>query len=269
MRILVVIPCLNEQQALPALLGQLGVAAGASRHQLVPLVIDDGSPDSTAAVARGLGVRVVRLRSNLGIGGAVQTGLRVAHEEQFDAAVQLDGDGQHPAEEIDALLAPLFAAEEPHDLVIGSRYLGNGPFRSTFLRRAGKAWLSIVLRAVYQVWVTDPTSGFRAFGPRALRLFQAQFPYDFPEPESVALCRLAGLRVSEVAATMRARQGGESSISGLAPIWYVLKVTAAVLLSGLRGARQRARMEALCRTSSPPIGSLPSSVSPARSRSSG
>jgi glycosyltransferase involved in cell wall biosynthesis len=273
-RVLVVIPSFNERAALPAVLADVGAAAAASSHTIEPVVVDDGSADDSSAVARGLGVRVVRLCSNLGIGGAVQTGLRLAWEEGFDCAVQFDGDGQHLAREIDRLLLRLDDDPAP-DLVVGSRYLQCVGFQSTVLRRAGKGWLSMILRVFVGLRATDPTSGFRLFGPRALHVFQGTFPYDFPEAEALSMAHLAGLRIVEQPVEMRERQGGASSIQGLLTAYYVLKVTAAILIDVVRGSRHRlvplppAQLETRWKTSSAGTGSSSSSASALPSPSSG
>jgi hypothetical protein len=223
MRVLVVVPAFNEEQALPALIGELRAAGDAEI-----VVIDDGSTDRTAAVTRAAGARVVRLGRNLGIGGAVQCGLRIAFREGFDCAVQVDGDGQHPPGEIGKLLGPRDA-----DLVVGTRYAGGSAFRSTTMRRLGSWWLARLLRLL-GLRVTDPTSGFRVYHRRALALFDQTYPYDYPEPEALAIARAAGLRVAEVPVAMRERQGGRSSIAGLRAPYYMLKVTLAVILSYFR-----------------------------------
>jgi glycosyltransferase involved in cell wall biosynthesis len=225
-RIVAIIPAYNEQAALGDVLAELRELPR-DGFVLDIVVVDDGSTDRTSAVAQAGGARVLRLCRNLGIGGAVQAGLRLAHRERYDAAVQVDGDGQHPPRELANLL------RRPADLVIGTRYRDHGGFRSTPLRRAGSWWLRVVLRSV-GVRVSDPTSGFRVYGKRALRLFDFTYPYDFPEPESLAVARAAGLTIDEVPVTMRERRGGRSSIATFDSIYYMVKVTVAVLLAYAR-----------------------------------
>ena len=224
MRVLVVVPALNEARNLPA------VATGlrACGEPVEACVVDDGSTDGTAEVARGLGLQVLRLPVNLGIGGAVQTGYRWARAQGYDAVVQLDGDDQHDAADLPALLGPLRRGEA--DLVVGSRFLKAGGFRSTWARRLAIRYLSWFLRLRCGARVSDPTSGFRAAGPRAVALFAEDYPSDYPEPEAIALARRRGLAVVEVPVSMRARGHGRSSISPLGSLYYLVKVSTALLL---------------------------------------
>ena len=242
MRLLVIVPAYNEEEALGGLLAEIRALPDLGAT-IETVVVDDGSIDKTAAVARAGGARVLRLCGNLGIGGAVQSGLRLAHREGFDFAVQIDGDGQHPPGELHRLLAPALAASPP-DLIVGTRYRDKDNFRSTVLRRVGSWWLRVVLRVVAGLRISDPTSGFRLYGARALGLFDETYPYDFPEPESLAIARAAGLSVAEVPVTMRERQGGRSSIAGFSTVYYMLKVTLAVALTYVRARRRRPKDEA-------------------------
>jgi len=224
MRVAVIVPAFNEAKSLPALAAEL------TGHPLRPdvCVIDDGSSDGTARVAAGLGLAVVRLPFNLGIGGAVQAGYAWSAARGHEVAVQVDGDGQHDAAWLEPLLEPIRAGRA--DLVVGSRFLAPGGFRSTVTRRTGIRYLCWFLRLRCGVRVTDPTSGFRAAGRRAIELFAAAYPSDYPEPEAIALAVRAGLRVEEVPVRMRQRAHGASSITGLRSLYYLVKVSLALLL---------------------------------------
>jgi glycosyltransferase involved in cell wall biosynthesis len=239
-RLLVIIPAYNEQAALGGLLAEMRALPPAEGVTIETVVVDDGSADRTAEIAHANGARVLRLCRNLGIGGAVQSGLRLAYRERFDAAVQIDGDGQHPPSELPRLLEAMRGASSP-DLVVGTRYRDKDNFRSTLLRRLGSWWLRSILRLVARVRVSDPTSGYRVYGTRALRLFDETYPYDFPEPESLAIARAAGLSVVEVPVQMRERQGGRSSIAGFSTIYYMFKVTIAVALTYMRSRGRKPR----------------------------
>jgi glycosyltransferase involved in cell wall biosynthesis len=237
MRVLIVVPALNEERALGPLLADIQATVGKQELSAEVVVIDDASTDRTAETARAAGARVVSLCRNLGIGGAVQTGLRLALREGFDCAIQMDGDGQHPPLEVKTLLGGIQSTPPP-DIVVGSRYVRGLGFQSTWLRRSGNRWLGWVLWIVSGLRATDPTSGYRVYGPRALKLFDRSYPYDYPEPEALAMAKAAGLRVVDVPVVMKERQGGQSSIRRLQAVYYMLKVTLAVVLAYARNRRR-------------------------------
>ncbi len=232
MRVLAIIPAFNEAKNLPRLIQRFRATA----PQVDLCVVDDGSTDETSAVAAGLGATVLRLPSNLGIGGAVQTGYLWALRHGYDAAIQIDGDGQHDPSFISSVLAPLEQGDA--DVVIGSRFLGAGGFQSTQLRRVGIRYLSWFLRLRCGVIVTDPTSGFRAAGKKAIALFAGIYPADYPEPEAIALAKRSGLKVLEVPVTMEERQHGTSSIKFTGTLYYLIKVSLALLLLPASGQRE-------------------------------
>jgi glycosyltransferase involved in cell wall biosynthesis len=235
-RVLAIVPAFNEARNLP------GVAAALRRAapDVDACVVDDGSSDDTAAVAASLGLGVLRLPLNLGIGGAVQAGYLHARDRGYDLAVQIDGDGQHDPAFLGALIAPLLAGRA--DLVVGSRFLGDGGFKSTLVRRAGIRYLSWFLRLRCGVRVTDPTSGFRAASRRAIELFARHYPSDYPEPESVAVAHREGLRIEEVPVVMSARPHGASSITWARTLYYLVKVSLALLLLPVRERRSGAEV---------------------------
>jgi glycosyltransferase involved in cell wall biosynthesis len=242
MRVMFVVPAYNEQGALQGVIHELREQIRTLGVDGEVVVVDDGSVDRTSEVAYAAGARVLRLCRNLGIGGAVQVGLRAAWRERFDCAIQVDGDGQHPAAEVRKLLARLSERPAP-DLIVGTRYSGAAGFRSTVLRRFGSFWLKLLLLVVARVRVSDPTSGYRVYGPRALELFEHNYPYDYPEPESLAVAAAARLRIVEEPVVMRGRQHGRSSIAGWYAPYYMLKTSLAVVLSYLRNRRPAPREE--------------------------
>ncbi len=231
MRAVAIVPAFNEARSLPIVLEEL--------RDSVPgcdiCVVDDGSMDQTAAVATVVGATVLRCPVNLGIGGAVQTGYLWARDHGYEAAVQLDGDGQHDPRSVPALLQPI--REGAAQVVVGSRFLGRTGFRSTAVRRLGIRYLSLFLRLRCGARVTDPTSGFRAVDRTAIELFAASYPPDYPEPESIALAVRRGLRVAEVPVQMRHRAHGRSSIGALRTLYYLVKVSLALVLLPARPRR--------------------------------
>ena len=218
----------NEEEALPGVLAEL--------ERECPgwsvVVVSDGSTDGTGACARRSGAALLQLPFNAGVAAAEQTGFLYARSLGAGVVVRLDGDGQHPAAEARRVVAALEETEA--DVVIGSRFLRPGGFRSTFTRRAGIRWLSFLLRVFGGLRIADPTSGLRAFGQRAIALLSRVYPHGYPEPESNLLLGRAGLRVEEVPVTMRARDGGRSSLRGWSTVYYPVKVSFALLVEALR-----------------------------------
>ena len=227
-RVLAIVPAYNESANLPHVIGDL--------RQHCPdwdvVVVDDGSRDATGQVATVLGAVVLQLPFNLGIGGAVQTGLIYADRHGYEVAVQLDGDGQHNAREAARLVDTLLSRKA--DVVVGSRFFSPEGFRSTMVRRFGIRILCLVIRLLTRSCVTDPTSGQRALGRRAISLLACNYPQEYPEPETIYVLRQAGCHVIEVPVTMNARRGGRSSIRALDSLLYMVKVLLAILVQATR-----------------------------------
>jgi glycosyltransferase involved in cell wall biosynthesis len=237
MKNLIVIPAFNEEEALPQTLAHLGNLP----EGYEVLVVNDGSKDATGEVARQaarghrLPVHVVGLPVNSGIGAAVQTGYRFgARQGGYRYIIQLDADGQHDAGYVEALVEE--CERRVLDLCIGSRFLtpDEHNFRSTFVRRLGIRFFSWLISLLSGGRILDTTSGFRCAGPRAWRRFAECYPDDYPEPESLAWCLRNGLRVGELPVRMHERQGGVSSIRSLKPVYYMLKVSLAIVIDRLR-----------------------------------
>jgi hypothetical protein len=196
------------------------------------VVIDDGSSDGTRQSVAGL-VRVISLPCNLGIGGAVQTGLHIAQLEGYDLAIQVDGDGQHPPRELYKLLDAQRTSGS--DIVVGSRFhsVGEG-YKSTLTRRMGIRLFSLILSAICRTRITDPTSGFRVMNHRAIRVLSHRYSEDYPEVEALVVAHRAGLRVSETPVHMAERSAGTSSIGTFKSLIYMLKVPLAIFMDLLR-----------------------------------
>lgn len=218
MRLLAIVPCYNEA----ATVADVVRGVKAAHPDADVLVVDDGSTDETAENAAGVGAAVLELPYNMGIGAAMQSGYLFALEGGYDVAVQVDGDGQHDPEELHKILAPVLAGEA--DMVVGSRFIGGEGFKSTPMRRLGIALFSGVLSLLTGDPVSDPTSGFRAAGKKAIRLFAGEYPEDYPEVESLFLAHLAGLRLREIPVVMKPRGGGRSSITPVRSVYYMVKV---------------------------------------------
>lgn len=233
-KILVIIPALNEGKHVRRVVESVKSTV----PQAKILVVDDGSKDDTRLQAEQSGAQVVSAPYNLGIGGAVQIGFKIAEIEQADIAVQLDGDGQHDPLFIKDLVAPLVSGQL--DLCIGSRFLSEASaFKSTPLRRAGIAFFGRLLKLVTGLPITDATSGFRAWNRQMITLFAESYPIDFPEPETIQIAKRHGARIGEVPVKMRKRLGGRSSIRYLTTLYYMIKVTLAILIDGLRANPHR------------------------------
>jgi len=231
MNLLIIVPAYNEEESLPGVIQDL--------REHVPsadvLVINDGSRDSTARVAREWGVKVLDLPFNLGIGGAVQAGYLYAHQYSYDIAVQFDGDGQHIAAEIKKLIGPLESGRV--DLSIGSRFLNQGAYRAPVFRKLGIKIFSFVLSRILGMTITDSTSGFRAANRRVIEFFSRSYPDDYPEVESLVLLHKMNMRMEEVAVVMQGRTGGISSITPVRSAYYMLKVLMAIFIDLLKKIR--------------------------------
>ncbi len=227
-KVLIIIPAFNEARNLPRVVGDL-------RERCLSwdiVVVDDGSRDDTGDVASRLNTIVVRLPFNLGIGGAVQSGLKFGALHGYDVCVQVDGDGQHTAAATELLINALY--ESGDDVIVGSRFLSEGGFRSTFTRRLGIRVLQYVISRLTGQSVSDPTSGQRAFGRRAIALLANNYPQEYPEPEALYSLLRDGLRVKEIPVEMSPRQHGRSSIGRVDSILYMMKVLLAIFMHNSR-----------------------------------
>ena len=233
---IVIIPAFNEEKNLPNVLSELKEYD----PSLSIVVVDDGSTDRTAQVARKLHVNVLELPFNLGIGGAVQTGLKYACKNGFEIAIQVDADGQHIASEIEKLLGAL---QEGYDVVIGSRFIEESNYHSSLMRNVGIKIIALVNSFILGKKITDNTSGFRAFNRRAISFLSRHYPVDYPEPETIIILGRSGFRMKEVPVKMRQRLSGESSIGTIASIYFMIKVLLAIFIDIFKQYEEAANYE--------------------------
>ena len=232
MKIAAIVPAYNESNAIKNVVNELNAMSVNEKFQLTVVVVNDCSTDDTGIIIDQLNCVALHLPVNLGIGGAVQTGFRFAFENDFDFAIQVDGDGQHPAQEIPKIISG--AIENSWDVTIGSRFLTKEGFQSSSMRRAGIKYFSRLNKVLTGFSIHDTTSGFRLLNKKALAIVSEYYPDEYPEPEAIVLYARHNLRVGEVQVQMRERQGGVSSINSSGAVYYMGKVTLACLFTKMR-----------------------------------
>lgn len=235
-RILIILPAYNEQDTILNTIRSLENylhGSGEDKINFVDyVVINDGSTDCTEGILLDNQISHIRLISNLGIGGAVQTGYKYAKEHSYDIAIQYDGDGQHDPEYLPSILEPVVNGA---DMCIGSRFIGNASdFKSTAARRAGIKMISWAIRLVTGTKIYDPTSGFRAVGRRIIEEFAEHYPQEYPEPESIVELLKQGYQVEEVPVRMIERKAGRSSIRAFKTVYYMITVCLSIVITGMK-----------------------------------
>lgn len=232
MKIAVIVPAYNEEKSIAAVVEDILHVAHSQKLLVTVVVVNDCSKDATSEIISKLNCVALDLPINLGIGGAVQTGFKFAFENGFDFAIQIDGDGQHPASEIPKLISA--AEEQDMDVVIGSRFISKVGFQSSAVRRIGINYFKWLNRLMVGVKIFDSTSGFRLINNKALAIVSEYYPDEYPEPESIILYSLKHLKIGEVPVNMKERQGGVSSIGRLSSIYYMFKVSLAIIYTFIR-----------------------------------
>jgi glycosyltransferase involved in cell wall biosynthesis len=231
-KIAVVIPAYNEQEAIAGVVNEINAIALSSGLQIHPVVVNDCSLDNTWQIVGGLNCTGLNLPINLGIGGAVQTGFKYAFRNGFTHAVQVDGDGQHPAAEIPRLYEAM--QKQGLDVIIGSRFLENKGFQTSTMRRAGIGYFKWLNKLLIGQVITDSTSGLRMINREVLECVNHYYPDEYPEPEAIVIYSKRGFKIGELPVQMRERQGGVSSISPFGSVYYMVKVTLAILFTYMR-----------------------------------
>lgn len=227
---LVIMPAWNEA----AVIGDTVTELLASVPHIDLLVVDDGSTDDTAAIARNAGATVMTLPFNLGVGGALRTGYKYAWRHGYDQAIQVDADGQHDPSHLERVFAGLDHA----DISIGARFAGEGDYEARGPRRWAMRLLSLAFTRAAGVQLTDVTSGFRASNRRAIKQYTRHYPAEYlgDTVDSLMTAIRAGLTVTQVPVAMRPRQGGRPSHSPWKAAVYLVRSMFALLVSVTRRA---------------------------------
>ena len=225
---LVIIPAYNEEGNIIKTVTDVQEHAPSFDY----IIINDCSTDNTLRICKERGYEVLNLPCNMGIGGGVQTGYIYAQRNGYDYAVQFDGDGQHNAAYLEEMAEKM--EDENLDMLIGSRYIKKEGFQSSGARRMGIKYFTGLIKLVTGTIITDPTSGMRMVGSEVIEMFAKEYPKDYPEPESVVTLLKKGKKVKELPVTMNAREEGVSSISPLKAVYYMVKVSLAILIAAVR-----------------------------------
>ncbi len=233
MKILVIIPCYNEQQNIVNVIDNIKNKA----PEVDYLIVNDASTDNSEEILKKMHYNYISLPVNLGIGGGVQAGYKYAKANNYDIAVQLDGDGQHNPEFLPDIINPVASGE--YDMCIGSRFIKNEGFQTSFLRRLGITTLSIIIKILCNVRIKDVTSGFRACNKGLIDYFCEDYAQDYPEPEAIISAVLNGFKIGEVAVLMNEREFGTSSISPIKSLYYMLKVGLSLFIFRITKKRRK------------------------------
>lgn len=215
MKILVIIPCYNEEKNIVNTVNDL------KKEKVDYIVINDGSTDNSLKVLKENNIPHINLINNVGIGGVMQTGYKYAYKNNYDIAIQFDGDGQHDASYIKDLIKPI--KEKKANLVVGSRFVWDeSEFKSTAVRRLGINILSFLYKIITKKELKDMTSGFRAADREVIKIFAKNYPYEYPEP--VTNLAVSKMNIVEVPVKMKERMYGKSSITPIKSIYYMINV---------------------------------------------
>lgn len=217
MKVLVIIPCYNEEKNIQNTVTDL------IKNNYDYIIINDGSKDKTLEVIKENNFNYINLSNNLGIGAAVQTGYKYAYDNNYDIAIQFDGDGQHDVEYIKRIIEPI--KNKKAAMVIGSRFVGNeSEFKSTQIRRVGINILSFLLKIFSKKTIKDMTSGFRAVNREIIEIFARNYPQEYPEPVTNLIIAKRNFIIEEVSVKMKERKHGKSSINALKSAYYMFNV---------------------------------------------
>lgn len=236
MKVILIVPAYNEEENILNTVNnikmyQRNIEKNCKSYSLGYVVINDGSKDDTKKIIEENSLNAVHLIQNLGIGGAVQTGYKYAFENNYDIAVQFDGDGQHDINSLDEIVQPIIDGK--YDFCIGSRFIesSSSDFQTTFMRRVGIKIISALIKLVTRKRVYDVTSGYRAANKKIIHLFCERYPTEYPEPETIVHLFKKNIRIKECPVNMKERIGGKSSIHSFKSVKYMVEVGVAILVA--------------------------------------
>ena len=237
MKTLIIIPAYNEELNIENTINKLKKCKNSAKNQFDYIIINDGSNDKTEQICKTNNYNVINLIYNLGIGGAVQTGYKYALENDYDIAIQFDGDGQHDEKYIENLVEEI---KKGANFVIGSRFIESlSKFKSSGTRRLGIKVLSNLIKVCTGEKIYDPTSGFRAADKEVIKLFVNHYPMEYPEPESTTELIKKGLKVKEIPVEMHERKYGKSSIKPLKSIYYMFSVCLSIMIVSINAGGRK------------------------------
>lgn len=236
-KVLLIIPAYNEAENIEKVINN--IVQNYPQYDYV--IVNDGSRDDTEEICLKNHYQVLNLPLNLGIGGAVQTGYRYALKNHYDIAIQIDGDGQHDIAYVEKLIEPIISGRA--DITIGSRFIEREGFQSSVTRRMGISLLSGLIHVLCLKKVRDVTSGFRAVNEKFIKIYAENYPSDYPEPEAIVAAIMHRGKIAEVPVIMKERAGGSSSINLKRSVYYMIKVTLAILVCRISFGIRRGKKE--------------------------
>lgn len=228
MKVLVIVPAYNEEESIKKVVNEIK----SKNKDVDVIVVNDGSRDNTVKEAKNTEALVVDLPCNLGIGGAVQTGYLYAYNNNYDIAIQIDGDGQHDPSYIKQMVEII--QKKQADMVIGSRFIEKTGYKQTFMRKLGNNVLSFIIRILTGKKIYDTTSGYRASNREIIKRFANSYPFDYPEPDTNLQLIVSKKVIKEIPVEMRQRTTGKSFASPLKSVQYMIKVSLALFIARLR-----------------------------------
>lgn len=237
-KVLLIIPAYNEEACILKTYQSIIAYNKKNKIKYDVIVINDGSKDHTEEILINNQIPHIHLIHNLGIGGAVQTGYKYAYNNNYDIAVQFDGDGQHDVNFVRNIINPII--NDKYDMVIGSRFIDkeSSEFKSSLMRRMGIKLISFFMKIVIRKKIYDTTSGFRAVNRSLIEMFASDYPVEYPEPITTVEIIKKGYKVHEVPVSMNERKNGISSIKTWKNIYYMLNVIISIIILGIGGKKK-------------------------------